>query len=78
MLQVNYTSKTNKNIHIRRDQICGYREVGRGGVEGIGEGELDEGSQKVQTSRYKIRKFTRDVTCNMKNIINTAVDYIKI
>ena len=78
MIQVNYTSKTNKHIHRKRDQICGYREVGSGLVEGIGEEELDEGGQKVQTSRYKIRKFTRDVTCNMENIINTAVDYIKI
>ena len=52
--------------------------MGSGLVEGIGEEELDEGGQKVQTSRYKIRKFTRDVTCNMENIINTAVDYIKI
>ena len=78
MLQVNYTSKTNKHIRRKRDQICGCREVGSGVVEGIGEEELDEGGQKVQTSRYRIRKFTRDVTGNMKNTINTAVDYINI
>ena len=35
------------------------------------EGELDEGSQKVQTSSYKIS--TRDVIFNMINIINMAI-----
>ena len=44
--------------------------TGRGGIEG----ELDEGSQKVQTSSHKIN--TRDVMYNTINIINTAVCYI--
>lgn len=34
-------------------------------------GELDEASQKIQTSRYKIS--TRDVMYNLINIMNTAV-----
>ena len=42
-----------------------------------GEGELDNDSQKVQTSSSKIS--TRDVMYNMINIINTAyVIYIKV
>ena len=39
---------------------------------GVGEGELGEGSEKVQTSSYKINKF---VMYNMIKIINTAVYY---
>ena len=35
-----------------------------------GEEEVDEGSQKVQTSSYKINK---DIKYNIKKIINTAV-----
>ena len=35
------------------------------------EGELDEGSQKVQTSSYKIRKYY-SVMYNMINIIDTV------
>ena len=49
-LQVNYTSKTNKQTYRKRDQICGYQR------RGLGEGELDEGNQKVQTSNYKTSK----------------------
>ena len=37
----------NKPTHRKRDQISGYQRQGRLGVE------LDEGSQKVQTSSYK-------------------------
>ena len=38
----------NKQTHRKRDQICGYsRWVVR-------EGKLDEGSQKAQTSSYKM------------------------
>ena len=51
VLQVSYTSKTNEQIHRKRDQIV----VNRGG--GWGESELDEGSQKVRTSNYKINKY---------------------
>ena len=40
-----------KQIHRKRDQICGYQ---RQGVEG---GELDESSQKEQTFSYKINKY---------------------
>ena len=35
VLQVNYTSKTNKQTHRKRDQICGYPRQGVGG-RGIG------------------------------------------
>ena len=40
---------------------------------GGGGGELDEGSQKVQTSSYKINKYER---CNIqRDKDNTAVHY---
>ena len=45
--------------------------VTRGG--GGREGELDEGSQKVQISSYKIR--TRDVMYNTLNITLTYIIY---
>ena len=52
-LKVNYTSKqTKKQTHGKRDQICGYQRWA-----GWGEGELDEGGQKVQTFSYKISKY---------------------
>ena len=41
----------------------------------MGEGELDEGGQNIQTSSYKINS-TRDSLYNMINIINTAICYI--
>ena len=41
VLSANYTSKTNKQGHRKRNQICGYQGAGRE------EEELDEGSQKV-------------------------------
>ena len=45
------------------------------GMQGVGEEELDEGSQKVQTSSYKINRYQG---CNVPhvNTINTAVCYI--
>lgn len=64
---VNYISKINKFIE-KRDRICGYW---RGGWR---EGRLDEGSQKVKTSSYKI--ITRDVMHHMINLMNNAVRYI--
>ena len=39
---------------------------------GRGEEELEEGSQKVQTSRHKINQY-RDVMYSMMTIVNTAV-----
>ena len=47
----------------------------RGG--GCEVGELDEGGQKVQTSRYKVNKCW-DVIYIMINIINYLVCYMKI
>ena len=41
----------NKQTHRKRDQICGYQK------QGVGEGKLDEGGPKVQTSSYKINKY---------------------
>ena len=41
---------------------------------GLGEGELDKGSHKAQTSSYMI-KNTKDIMSNIINIINTAVHY---
>ena len=38
-------------MHRKRDQICGYQRQRTVG------GELDEGSQKVQTSGYEINKY---------------------
>ena len=38
-----------KQTHRKRDQFCGYQRWR------VGEGELDEGSEKVQTSSYKIK-----------------------
>ena len=40
-----------------------------------GGGEIRKGGQKVQTSSYKIN--TRDVTYNMKAIVNPAMRYRK-
>ena len=40
-----------KRKHRKRDQICGYQ---RWRWE---EGELEEGSQKVETTSYKINKY---------------------
>ena len=37
----------NKQKHRKRDQICAYQK------QGVGEEEVDEGGQKVQTSSYK-------------------------
>ena len=58
LLQVNQTSKTNKQTHRKKDQICGYQKWG------WWEGELDECSQKVQTSSYKINKYQ---ACNVQH-----------
>ena len=41
---------TDKQTHRKRDEIYGYRRLG------WEERELDEGSQKVHTSSYKINK----------------------
>ena len=40
-----------------------------------GEGELDGGGQKVQTSSYEI-KGTGDVLYNTMTVVNTAIWYI--
>ena len=53
VLQVNYTSKTNKTnklIGKKRSDLWLQRQ-------GVGEGELDEGSKKGQTSNLKINKY---------------------
>ena len=39
----------------------------------MGEGDLDEGSQNIQTSNYKIN--TQHITYSMINIINTAASW---
>ena len=52
VLQVSYTSETNKQIHRKRDQNFCYQ---RQGVE-WGERELDGGRKKVQTPSYKINE----------------------
>ena len=49
LFQVNYTSETNKLIEENR------LVVGRG--EELGEGELDEGDQKIKTSNDKINMY---------------------
>ena len=69
VLQVNYTAKVNKLID-KEIRIV----VTRGG--GSGEGELDEGIQKVQTFSYKINKY-QGCNLHMINIMNTAVCYIQ-
>ena len=47
-----YALTFNKNKQTqKRDQVCGYQRRGQG------KRELDEGSQKVQTSSYKINKY---------------------
>ena len=51
VLLVCCTSKTNKQSHRKRGQICGYQSWG------WGEGELDEGGQKVETSSKKINEY---------------------
>ena len=52
VLQVNYTTKTNKQNSQKKRSDSWLPEVG-----GMGEGELDEGGQKLQTSSYKINKY---------------------
>ena len=69
VLQVNYTSK-NKQINKLAEKEIRF-VVTRD--EEWGQGELDEGSQKVQISSYKINN--RDVIHNMINRISTAVYY---
>ena len=49
-LQVKYTLKT-KQIHRKRDQICGYQR------QGMGKGELNKGGPKVQLPSYKIGEY---------------------
>ena len=44
------TNKTHQT-HRKRDQTCGYQ------MQRIWGEELEEGGQKVQTSRYKINKY---------------------
>ena len=51
VLQVNYTSKTNKKTNSQQKRSDLWSPEW-----GIGKGELDEDSQKVQTSGYKINK----------------------
>ena len=58
----------NKQTHRKRDQICG------GQKQGVGEGELDKGGQRVQTSSDKIT--TRDIIHIMIKTVNAAVCYI--
>ena len=49
-------------------------EVGKQGSNGKKNWALDEGGQKVQSSRYKINKY-QEYKQDMINIINTAVCY---
>ena len=44
-------------------------------VVGVGEGELEEGSQKAQTSSYKINR-SWDITYSMATMINHTVLYV--
>ena len=54
VLHINYTSRTNKQTYtLIEKEIRFVFTSGRGWVEG----EMDEGSQKIQTSGYKINKF---------------------
>ena len=53
VLQVSYTSKTNKQTSKLIEKDIGY-VVARG--RGWREGELDEDSQKVQSFSYKMNK----------------------
>ena len=54
MLQVNYISKTKRNKQTpRKISDCGYQK------QRLGQGKLDEGSQKVQTYSYKINKYQK-------------------
>ena len=63
VLQVNYTSKTNKqtnkqtNLEKKRSDLRFPKARGGGG-------ELDEGGQKGQTSSYKISKY---YGCNVQH-----------
>ena len=41
-----------KETHRKRDEMCGYQMH-----RGRGQEEVDEDSQKVQTSSYKISKY---------------------
>ena len=50
LFQVNYTSETNKLMEKENRLV-----VGRG--EELGEGELDEGDQKIKTSNNKINMY---------------------
>ena len=45
------TTTTTNQTHRKKDQICSYQR------QGVGEGKLEEGGQKVQTSNYKIKKY---------------------
>ena len=59
MLYINYTLKSTKQTNSQKKIRF---LVTSGG--GLGEGELDEGVQKVQTSSYKINKYQG---CNIQH-----------
>ena len=61
--------KKKKPTHRKRDQICGYQRWR------VGDGKLDEDSQKGQSSSSKINKYS-GYMYNMINIIITTTCYI--
>ena len=61
-------SKNKTKQIIKKDQICSYQK------QGLGKGELDESSQNVQTSSYKINTY-EGYNVQMMTIINNAVWY---
>ena len=74
--------QTNKHTHTHKNKTEAKQKttrliekeirlvVTRGG--GLGERELEEGVQKVQTSSYKVNKY-RDVIHNRMTLVSSAV-----
>ena len=44
----------------------------------MGEGELEEGDQKVQPSSYKKKISTKDIMSKIITIVNTAIWHIRV
>ena len=58
VLKVNYTSEDNRQTQKKSSDFWLPKKTGEG------KGELDEGSQKVQTPSYKISKYQ---ACNIQH-----------
>ena len=71
MLFGNHALKTIIQIRRKRNEICGIRA-------GVGLWELDEGTQRVQTSSYKINKYEGCNVQHDKYNLHSFILYMKV